>query len=266
MAFAQKLRSTSSKVTPNLDKYIKQIKDDCLESAKGGYYKSSIYLMNWLGNRSELEEELKTMGLQVKNMSSFRTSLSFDVSWPSKEKSETQPVRKKPAAAVKSTAVRKKPTKKAGNSAKFASKLTSMSSKVVPTLEKYIKEVKDTCLEEAKRGYAKASIYLMSWLGDRDALIEELDMLGLKVKNMSSFKTSLSFDVSWPAGAAPCQPDGLSAGNHEGTCKVCLQQETMCRLHPCGHLIGSVCGAGFIKKACPFCRQKVRIAHAVFEP
>merc|ERR1711918_160100 len=100
----------------------------------------------------------------------------------------------------------------------------------------------------AEKGLTEADVDMLDCLCEPDELREEAEMLGLNV--ISCERNSLlhtqhnwiKLKVSWTKDAPPnAPPSGLDAGNMTGECKVCFETETLCRLHPCGHLLGARC-------------------------
>jgi hypothetical protein len=150
----------------------------------------------------------------------------------------------------------------------FAALLRNRTAGAVADLGKVVERVKRACLEEAGKGHGTAQIYLPDFICCEEELRSELDVLGLEVRGVEVYGKMLMIHVEWPQGRRGqlFQPCGLTSGNHGGECKICYQSSTMCRLHPCGHLVGSCCGVAFIEKPCPFCKRRVRLAHALFEP
>mgnify|MGYP002525218531 CR=1 FL=1 len=111
----------------------------------------------------------------------------------------------------------------------------------------------------------------MDFIEDLEELKENLIMTGLEVVETDLYERTklLTVTVKWGGEARQGlpRPDGLSAGNFEAECGVCNAPETMCRLHPCGHMLGSGCAAEVQKNnRCPFCRQSADYAHALFKP
>lgn len=105
MAFAKELRATSSKVGPNLSKYIDEVKFQCRADAKSGFTQSHIHVLDFLGDKNAFKVKLEMMGLKVKKMESFMHSLLVDVSWCSDDKTgklNASVVRKRPAGKTDS--------------------------------------------------------------------------------------------------------------------------------------------------------------------
>lgn len=275
MSFAHKLRAVSSKVIVNLQKYVNQVQKECERKAKQGLTKATIYLNDFSGDSVKLREELQKLGLEVGETGDLDQTLFVDVQWAPLRKRPATAVRKRPAKCVPPGSLmkrRKKQSTAASSSAKnFADELRLLSSKSVPDISKFVEKVQEECLQRAKSGHKKATIYLEDFACDPNELREELEMLGLHVSETGPLLDETQYvDVAWPSAEDRTlfQPSGLTSGNHPGECKVCFQRENLCRLHPCGHLIGSKCGAKILEqpnKSCPFCRRAVRFAHAVFE-
>ena len=125
------------------------------------------------------------------------------------------------------------------------------------------------CMEKARKGCNSSEVWLFDFLCEPELLRTELDMMGLIVHELRlDSDKALNIKITWPLSPVGnlFHPSGLTSGNFSGECKVCFSSARMCRLHPCGHLIGYCCASRLMNKSCPFCREIVRIAHALFEP
>lgn len=258
MDFASELSDLSSKVIPDMKKYIEQVKADCRSEAKKGQTIASVIVRHFFCTPAEIRSELEMLGLSVE---SARMALSgektffLSLHWPDKREQHSQPPQKK--------------RKRHEGSAEFASELSSFSSNVVPDMKKYIEQVQETCRREAKKGQTMASDVVRDFFCTPEEIRSELEMLGLEVKSARmalSGEQTLFVELRWSATRRSRQLSGLTSGNLMGTCKVCLDEEVMCRLHPCGHIVGSDCAKTMIDAPCPFCRQTVCFAHCLFEP
>jgi len=265
MSFAQQLQVKSSKVVSDMQKSIEEVKDRCQKEAAKGHADTECFLQDFIGDPTELKQALEMIGLKMKQPRFVNKSLMVEVSWG--------PIQRKRANATTSSNPGKRRRLDGNESSSspenFAMQLSKKSSAAIPDMQKYIEEVKDRCQKEAAKGHTDVDCFLQDFIGDPKEVMEELEMMGLKVKQPRFVNKSLMVQVSWPSSGSRqrvFQPSGLTSGNHQIECKVCFERETACRLHPCGHLIGACCGANVIDKKCPFCRTKVRFAHAVFEP
>ena len=157
------------------------------------------------------------------------------------------------------------------SSTNLATELTAICAQIRPDMNKYIAEVTRACKAEAYKGHSHAKVYLFDCLSIAEEVEQEVELLGITVDTCTkiSWTNTVVLEVHWPKGGSTtgvCQPTGLELGNLKRVCKICLEEETMCRLHPCGHIIGMDCAKALMERPCPFCRQKVRFVHPIFEP
>ena len=153
----------------------------------------------------------------------------------------------------------------------FAAELTAASAQIRPDMDKYMTDVKEQCMSKARKGHAKAYFCIHDCLSTLEEIQQEVELLGITVDQCRWLGTStiVELEVHWSNhgnGTAVGQPSGLEFGNLKRVCKICLDTETMCRLHPCGHIIGMECAKALIDKPCSFCRKPVRFVHPIFEP
>lgn len=263
--FAGELREVAKGVVVDKDTYIRKIKEECMRSAKKGLQSDMMSLMDFVGCPRELRCAIEMLGLKVIDFQ-FNRGLHFlnmELEWGKHDIPSQQP----PAKRQRSTTT-------TSSSSSFATQLHDMAAKVPRTIDAHIKEVKEICIRSAKRGLQSDTLGLINFIGCPNEMRSELEMLGLKVisLDLNSRLHYLNLELGWGQngnnnGALLFVPHALSSGNHKGACKICFAEEaTLCRLHPCGHLIGSCCAAQFVSsRPCPFCRTKVHMAHVIYE-
>jgi len=260
--FAAALARMSAQKAPDMDKYIAEVKQKCREAADKGFTSTRVRLADCLSKPEEIRQEVERLGIQVERAASINHSVLLSVRWPE---------RALPDDAQEGGNRRKKrrTSYSQDDSVNFATELTIVSARIAPDMDKYVAEVKRKCREAAAKGFTKARVYLFECLSEPEEVRQEVEMLGLQVTRADSINNSVRLEVQWPKQQRLqefCQPSGLESGNFTQVCKVCLDDEIMCRLHPCGHLIGKNCAKAVVGKSCPFCRKAVRFVHAVFDP
>lgn len=261
--FATELAIMSAQIVPDMDKYIAEVKQKCRQAADKGFTSTRVRLPDCLSNPEEIRQEVERLGIHVERASSINHSVLLSVRWPEQafpdNTLEEGNRRKK----------RRRTSCSQDEFANFAAELTTTSARIAPDMDKYVAEVKRKCREAAAKGFTKARVYLFECLSEPEEIRQEVEMLGLQVTRADSINNSVRLEVQWPKQQQPqefCQPCGLESGNFTRVCKVCLDDEIMCRLHPCGHLVGKDCAKALVGQSCPFCRKAVRFVHAVFEP
>eukprot|EP00929_Paragymnodinium_shiwhaense_P014196 TRINITY_DN122087_c0_g1_i1.p1 TRINITY_DN122087_c0_g1~~TRINITY_DN122087_c0_g1_i1.p1 ORF type:complete len:283 (-),score=27.28 TRINITY_DN122087_c0_g1_i1:171-1019(-) len=270
--FAAKLSATSAKVQPNMTEYMRRVRQSCEEEAKKGFNKAELFIHACLSKPEEVRAEVIKLGLQVDRVDwSYQGSSAMVVAvhWPKivSNDSDDAPGRARPAK-------RRRMEDNRASSIQFAAALSATSSRARPNMSLYVRRVMTVCEEEARKGFTRADCFIHDCLAKPEQIEEELVMLGLtvdKAERPYTGSTSVLACVRWPSGAESSnssipEPNALHAGNMQRECAVCLSQETICRLHPCGHMIGISCAKSFMAKPCPICRQVVRFAHALFLP
>lgn len=155
------------------------------------------------------------------------------------------------------------------NFAEELSRLTQMHGGT--KVESVLDYVRLRCKDAAKRGFHHAEVCYLNFSGSVDTIQnvrEGLDLLGLIVKEVKIFQTSLFVTVEWArCSDGPRQKKQRQLeGNLELQCNVCMNAAKMKRLHPCGHLLGSCCSSRFVGSNCPFCRLPCTAEQCVFKP
>lgn len=262
MSFAADLSEISSQAVPDVQTYVKAVQKICREMAVKGHNIAEGYVFDFFYDLEEFRKKLGGLGLIVTQLRLTNDrALAFKVAWTVKRKSDgdANPTKKR---RISSTVVW-------DNTGTFAAELASTSTNFKPDMQQYIAAVQKKCCEQAGKGHNSAEDYVFDFFCDLEDFRNELDMLGLSVTRLRLHKDkALAFKVTWSSApqASIFQPCGLTSGNVWGECKVCFSSARMCRLHPCGHLTGACCAKQLMKKPCPFCRNHIRIVHALFEP
>lgn len=149
--------------------------------------------------------------------------------------------------------------------ASFAEQLRAKTEAAGTTkMSKVVADVKQGCSAAAAKGHSKVDGYIHDFIGDIGEVRVELELLDLRVKELGMINTSLNYEVSW-SDERPAKRPRL-AGNVQLSCGVCTALGPVQRLHPCGHLLGSCCLSVAVGKKCPFCRDEVSLAQAIFNP
>jgi hypothetical protein len=131
-------------------------------------------------------------------------------------------------------------------------------------MAKHIDTAKKQCSEAAAKGFTDTSLYIFDCLFTPEEVASEIELLGLRVLNPRRCGHCVRLDVSWKNTVDSFEPNGLARGNLLRSCSICLHTEVMCRLHPCGHILGQSCAKDLM--SCPCCRSQVRFAQVIFEP
>lgn len=221
----------------------------------------------------------KWLGLQVEKicwLSKKEKKIIMQVRRPKRKQSRTS-TSEREEGDEQTTMKRRKILKNEGSGASsggFAAALSAKSAEQVADMDAYLEKVKEECIKEAEKGFTTAMVIVNDCLANCEEMRVEVEMLGLQVDQVrwiTSDKKDIVMKVRWPDAKSavsrdPGQLSGLEKGNLRGECKVCFQEETMCRLHPCGHIFGQDCAKKWLGKPCPFCRKVVRLVHPIYEP
>jgi len=292
--FAASLSRISASQKPDLEKYMNEVKCRCTAEANKGHYKHEMYISDCLCSVQEIREAVEKLGLTVllaKKINGDK-SVKLALEWPVPnalgEISGGNATQSRP---LKRPRVQESGSGGPGNAStifsscggastspvsdpNFAASMSAISAACGPDMNKYMQSVKDQCRREAEKGHRKAEMYIFDCLSSVSEITEEVEMLGLMVTHASRSEgtgKAVKLKVEWPDsadGVRVGQPSGLEKGNIKKECCICLEQETMCRLHPCGHVVGKNCARKLLDDggACPCCRTTLRFVHAIFEP
>ena len=260
VSFAETLTAKSAECVANMDQYIQEVKKQCLKVANKGFTSTTVFVDGCLSKPEEVKEEVERLGLQVDEAESIGDAVLLKVRWPGPKRGES-------AEDQNARRAKRRRVSKAGEDVEnFASTLKVKSAECIPNIDKHINEVKKKCVKAAEKGFTSVTIYLHDCLNEPEELRVEAEMLGLQIEEANRISEAVLLKVRWSGSAPNLCPSGLQLGNIRSECKVCLGEETMCRLHPCGHVIGKNCAGQLLGQPCPFCRQSVRFVHAIFEP
>ena len=257
--FAAELSATCGQIRPDMDKYMDTVKQQCMREARKGHSHAEVLLCDCLSTPGDVQQEAELLGITVNKCQRLRPGsniVSLRVSW-----------RKQQAHPIEERRKRRRV-----NESNFVSELSATCGQIRPDMDKYMDAVKRQCMEEARKGHSHAEVLLCDCLSTPKDVQQEAELLGITVNKCERLLPGskiVSLQVSWPnkgETAGVCQPSGLQSGNLRRVCKICLEEETMCRLHPCGHIIGMECAKALLERPCAFCRQPVRFVHPIFEP
>jgi hypothetical protein len=250
--FVADLRRMSEKAIGNADMatHIDEVKKECSKTAAKGFTNTSVSLFDCLFTPQEVASEVKLLGLRVLEARKSSQGVHLDISWKG---DNTARATKKQRLYLTQD---------------FTIKLRDQTDKAIcaADMTKHVDTVREECSETAAKGFTKTTVYLSDCLFTPQEVASEVELLGLRVLEARKGYQGVYLGVSWEKTVDTFQPKGLERGNLSRSCCICLQTEVMCRLHPCGHLIGQSCAKGLLGKKCPCCRDVVRFAHVIFEP